>query len=332
MSTELPTTDSPTPDAGSPRLAAVVYNPIKVDIDAIRAAVEREQPADWGETLYFKTSADDPGQGPTREALEAGATVVIAAGGDGTVRAVAEAMHGSDAGLALLPSGTGNLLARNLQLTLDDLDHSIQTAFTGVDRDIDIARIKIRREDDSVDEHSYLVMAGMGIDAKMIANTDDELKAKAGWLAYVKAIFLVFKDKTDLRFRYKLDEHRTHSTRAHSIMIGNCGSLPANILLMPDAAVDDGVFDVLILDPKSVFGWLQIFGKVFWENGVLSRTKAGRSLPTKEVDALKYTTGTTLSLRLDKPEEIELDGDGFGTAIAFKTWLEPGGLTVRVPA
>jgi len=326
--------DEPTAaTSGTVGQAAVVYNPIKVDIDAIKQSVAtHEKAAGWPETLFFETSADDPGQGQTAEALAAGATLVIAAGGDGTVRAIAEALRGSDASLALLPSGTGNLLARNLKLTLNDLDHSIESAFTGRDRDIDIARIKIERENRSVDEHSYLVMAGLGIDAKMIANTDDELKAKAGWLAYVKAIALVFKDKNDLNFRYKLDQSKERHVRAHSIMIGNCGSLPANILLMPDAAVDDGVFDVLVLSPKSVFGWVQIFTKVFWENGVLSRTKAGRSLPTKDVDALKYTTGTTLALRLTKAEEIELDGDGFGKATAFKTWLEPGSLKVRVPA
>ena len=326
--------DEPTPATGAEvGQAAVVYNPIKVDIDAIKQSVAtHEKAAGWPETLFFETSADDPGQGPTAEALAAGATLVIAAGGDGTVRAVAEALRGSDATLALLPSGTGNLLARNLKLTLNDLDHSIESAFTGHDRAIDIARIKIERADRSVDQHSYLVMAGLGIDAKMIANTDDDLKAKAGWLAYVKAIALVFKDKNDLNFRYKLDQNKERHVRAHSIMIGNCGSLPANILLMPDAAVDDGVFDVLVLSPKSVFGWVQIFTKVIWENGVLSRTKAGRSLPTKDVDALKYTTGTTLALRLAKAEEIELDGDGFGKATAFKTWLEPGALKVRVPA
>jgi diacylglycerol kinase (ATP) len=323
--TDLPADSAAAPAGATPvGQAAVVYNPIKVDIDAIKESVARhEKAAGWPETLFFETSADDPGQGPT---------LVIAAGGDGTVRAVAEGLRGSDASLALLPSGTGNLLARNLKLTLNDLDHSIESAFTGEDRDIDIARIKIERSDRSVDEHSYLVMAGLGIDAKMIANTDDDLKAKAGWLAYVKAIALVFKDKNDLNFRYKLDQRKERHVRAHSIMIGNCGSLPANILLMPDAAVDDGVFDVLVLSPKSVFGWVQIFAKVFWENGVLSRTKAGRALPTKEVDALKYTTGTTLVLRLNRAEEIELDGDGFGKAMAFKTWLEPGALTVRVPA
>jgi diacylglycerol kinase (ATP) len=315
------------------RLAAVVYNPIKVDVDAIRVAVAREESeAGWEETLWFETSAEDPGQGPAKEAIEAGATLIIAAGGDGTVRAVAEAIHGADVTLALLPSGTGNLLARNLKLTLDDLDHSIRSAFTGTDRAIDVALIKIRREDDSVDQHAYLVMAGLGIDAKMIANTDDDLKAKAGWLAYVKAIALVFRDKNSLHFRYRLDDSHIRTVRAHTIMVGNCGSLPANILLMPEAAVDDGVFDVLILKPKSVFGWIQIAGKVFWENGVVRRTKIGRKLPESNVDALNYKTGTELSLRLNRPEEIELDGDGFGKAIAFKTWLDAGGLTVRVPS
>jgi diacylglycerol kinase (ATP) len=314
------------------RLAAVVYNPIKVDLDAIRVVVAREESAaGWEETLWFETSADDPGQGPARKALEAGATLVIAAGGDGTVRAVAEVLRGSDAALALLPSGTGNLLARNLKLTLDDLDHSIHSAFTGRDRAIDIALIKIRRDDDSVDQHAYLVMAGLGIDAKMIANTDDDLKAKAGWLAYVKAIALVFRDKNNLRFRYRLDDSHIRTVRAHTIMVGNCGSLPANILLMPEAAVDDGVFDVLILKPESALGWVQIAAKVFWENGVVRRTKLGRKLPEKNVDALNYKTGKELSLRLNRPEEIELDGDGFGKAVAFKTWLDAGGLTVRVP-
>ena len=335
-------TDTSAPDtpetaattSGEPRkLAAVVYNPIKVDLDAIKVAVSREQDdAGWEETLWFETSADDPGQGQTTEALEAGATLVIAAGGDGTVRAVAESLHGSGARIALLPSGTGNLLARNLKLTLDDLDHSIHAAFTGGDRPIDVGLIKIRRDDDSVDQHLYLVMAGLGIDAKMIANTDDDLKAKAGWLAYVKAIALVMRDKNSLRFRYRLDEGKVHHVRAHTIMVGNCGSLPANILLMPDAAVDDGVFDVLILKPESIFGWIQIMTKVFWENGVLRRSKLGSKLPMKEVDSVNYRTGTQLSLRLNRAEEIELDGDGFGTAIAFKTWLEPGSLLVRVPA
>ena len=189
------------------RRAAVVYNPVKIDLAAVRAAVTSEQEAaGWAETLWFETSVEDPGGGATADAIAEDVDMIIVAGGDGTVRAVAEAMAGHDIPLALLPFGTGNLLARNLKLTLDDLTHSLNSAFTGQDRRIDLGRIEIRRANGDTDRHAYLVMAGLGLDAKMLAHTDDELKAKIGWLAYVKAIVLALRDKNQLRIRYKLDD------------------------------------------------------------------------------------------------------------------------------
>ncbi|TFD76123.1 diacylglycerol kinase [Cryobacterium sp. Sr8] len=330
--TEKPAAATPADSAPRKGLAAVVYNPIKVDLDMLKRLVGGEQTAaGWPETLWLETSEDDPGQGQAREAIEAGASVILVAGGDGTVRAVGEVVHGTDCALALLPSGTGNLLARNLKLVLDDLELSVRSAFTGRDRTIDVVLIDIEREDKSVDRHTYLVMAGLGLDAKMLANTDDDLKKKAGWLAYVKALLAVGKDSRDLHFRYRLNKKPEQSLRAHTIMIGNCGSLPAKIELLPDAALDDGLFDIVVLKPKGVWGWLQILSKVIWENGVLSRIRHGHKLRTREVDALNYATGTELVLRLHHPEEIELDGDGFGKAIALKAWIEPGSLIIRVP-
>lgn len=99
------------------RTAAVVYNPVKVHLPTLKRTVqEHQQQAGWAETLWFETSEEDPGGGMARAAIEAGADVVAAAGGDGTVRAVAEVVHESGSTLALLPSGTGNLLARNMKL------------------------------------------------------------------------------------------------------------------------------------------------------------------------------------------------------------------------
>jgi diacylglycerol kinase (ATP) len=317
------------------RFAAVVYNPIKVDLEALKAAVvKHEATGGWGATLWLPTSEEDAGQGQTKEALESGASMVIAAGGDGTVRAVAEAMVDGDASLALLPSGTGNLLARNLHLTLGDLDHSLETAFEGVDRSVDVGRIEIERDDRSKSRHVFVVMAGLGIDAKMLAATSDELKKHIGWLAYVGALMTALRDKNQLRLRYSLDGSPTRAIRAHTIIVGNCGLLPANILLLPDAAVDDGLFDIVLLRPKGIFGWAQIIGKVLWENGVLRRSEAGRKLLslTKDARALRYVKGREVILRLDRAHDIELDGDSFGTALALKTWVDAGGLTVRVPA
>jgi diacylglycerol kinase (ATP) len=146
-----------------PKRAAVIFNPIKVDTVALRSAVDSAaSAAGWAESLWFETTVEDVGQKVTKQALDNGIDLVIAAGGDGTVRAVAEALQGAQTPLALLPSGTGNLLARNLKLTLDDLPASVDVAFTGIDKKIDLGSINIQRADRTRDRHAFLVMAGMG--------------------------------------------------------------------------------------------------------------------------------------------------------------------------
>jgi diacylglycerol kinase (ATP) len=315
--------------------AAVVYNPIKVNLEALKAAVKAaEETAGWNETRWYETSEEDPGQGPTRQAVEDGAAVVMAAGGDGTVRAVAEALQGTGVALALLPSGTGNLLARNLDLTLDNVEESVSTAFAGDDRAIDLGLVDIERAGGERERHAFVVMAGAGLDAKMIANTDPELKKKAGWLAYVDAIRKSLADKNRITMRWSLDGSPVRTTRVHTILVGNCGSLPANILLLPDAAVDDGIFDIVALRPEGFVGWVQIWVKVVWENGVLRRSTVGRKLMglTKEVRTLRYLKGKNLTMRFDRPEDFELDGDAFGEVVAVKTSIDAGGITVKVPS
>ncbi|MEN2736508.1 diacylglycerol kinase family protein [Microbacterium sp. X-17] len=314
--------------------AAIVVNPVKTDPERLRealAAAERRH--GWEDTLWLETTEDDPGTGQTREALEQGVDVVIAAGGDGTVRTVAEELRGTDTALALLPSGTGNLLARNLSLTLDDVEHALDTAFDGADRAIDVGLAELRDGRDGTERRAFLVMAGLGIDAKMIAATDEDLKAKAGWIAYVHAMGRVLRDKNELRLRYQLDGGHTHSLRAHTVMIGNCGSLQADILLLPDAAVDDGILDIVVLRPESIVGWARIVVKIFWENGVLRRTSVGRRLmrDDREVHAMNYLKGKEIVLTSSRPEQVELDGDLFGEVTSMRVRVDPGALRVRVP-
>jgi diacylglycerol kinase (ATP) len=313
------------------RTAAIIYNPVKVDIDGLRSAADAEAAAaGWEKSLWFETTVDDVGQGVTAEALAANIDLLVVAGGDGTVRAVLEAVRGHDIPVALLPSGTGNLLARNLKMTLNDMPGSIRAAFTGVEKHIDLGMISIERADGSRDEHAFVVMAGLGLDAKMIANTDEDLKAKAGWAAYVKAIVASLRDPDELHLRFRLDDGTPKRATVHTLIVGNCGSLPANILLMPDAVIDDGLFDLMMTRPGGVLGWLRVWTKVAWTNGVVRRTKAGRLVAGEQKNDrdLRYETGTVLRARLSRPEEIELDGDGFGKATAFKAWIEPGAIRV----
>ncbi len=317
------------------RVAAVVYNPVKVELERLKRVVgDAAREAGWGESRWYETSVEDPGQGATSKALDDGADVVIAAGGDGTVRAVAEALRDSGVPISLLPSGTGNLLARNLELSLDNLEESVWTAFTGADRRIDLGLVEIERDDRSRDRHVFLVMAGLGLDAKMIANTNDDLKKRVGWLAYVDAIARSLRGDNRIRVRFRLDDEQPASLRINTMLIGNCGLLPANILLLPEAAVDDGIFDIVALRPNGFFGWLQIWVKVVWENGILRRTAVGRKLMrgNKEVRTLRYLKGKSIVIRPETPQEFQLDGDTFGEAAAVKAWVDAQALAVKIPA
>lgn len=314
--------------------AAVIYNPTKVDLPILREAVSAEaSAAGWDETKWFETSIEDVGQGVTAQALEQDVDLVIVAGGDGTVRAVVEAVRGRDVPVALLPSGTGNLLARNLQMDLTDVTGNIRMAFSGRDQTIDLGVIRIEREDGSRDEHAFVVMTGLGLDAKMIANTDENLKVKAGWVAYVKALITSIRDPGELHIRFRLDEDAPRRATVHTLILGNCGSLQANIVLMPEANLEDGLMDLMMTRPRGVVGWVRLWLKVAWTNGIVRRTKAGRALigEHKNDANLHYETAATFTARFSKPEEIELDGDGFGKASALKAWIEPRALRVRTP-
>ncbi len=313
--------------------AAVIYNPVKVDLPKLRREVARsEKSAGWRASLWLPTEVDDIGTGQARRAIADGVDIVLAAGGDGTVRAVAEGLRGSGVALALLPAGTGNVLARNLDISVMQLATSVQTAFTGVDRAIDMGVIELERADHSLETHAFVALAGLGLDAKMIANTRPELKRRVGWLAYVDAIARSMRDSEKIRMRYRLDGSEERVMSVHTILVGNVGLLPGNVLLLPDAEVDDGLFDIVTLRPEGLAGWVQIWVKITWENGVLRRSSVGRRVAglARPVRTLRYLRGRRISVRLDRAEDFELDGDDFGLVIAFDAYVDPASLIIRV--
>src|SRR5579859_6326723 len=123
-----------TPQPGSQQVA-VILNPTKARAAEAEMLIEAAcRGAGWPAPLVLETTADDPGHSMTREALEAGADVVIPCGGDGTVRVVAEALAGTDVALGLVPLGTGNLLARNLDIDITRLAQCVHTALFGRQR------------------------------------------------------------------------------------------------------------------------------------------------------------------------------------------------------
>ncbi|TFC77582.1 diacylglycerol kinase [Cryobacterium sp. TMS1-20-1] len=317
--------------------AAAVYNPVKVDLAKLRASVAAaEQSAGWGETQWFETSKDDVGQAATKQALDGGASMVVSAGGDGTVRAVAEALRDSGVRMAIVPSGTGNLLARNLDLPLGSIDAATAIAFSGEDKSIDLGVASVTTEAGAVEEHVFLVMAGVGLDAQMIAHTRDDLKKQVGWLAYVDGVARALPKARPFRIRYSVAGRTDRPAQVSAILVANCGLLPGNIQFLPHARLDDGILDIAVLQPKGVLGWLTIWRRVTWENGVLRRSAVGRRMiqTTESTNERVMTTlrGADIRIVLEHPQDFELDGDEFGLVRKVRLNADAGALIVRVPA
>lgn len=320
--------------APRPRRAAVVVNPIKADVDRLRALVEKQaKAAGVAEVGWFETTVEDAGGAAARAALGTGPDVVLAAGGDGTVRAVAESMRGSEVPLALVPAGTGNLLARNLDLSLS-LSTAVQTAFEGEDRPVDLGLVEITRPDGSTEEHGFLVVAGLGLDAKMIEKTSKKLKKRVGWLAYLDGGMRALQESKPVRLTYELNGAQPRRLAAHTLMMGNCGTLPGGMLLIPEAKIDDGILDFVAFKPRGRFGWVRVWNKVTWENGVLRKSAWGRRIIdlTRDVRDVAYFHGSDLRVTVDAPQPFQLDGDEAGEVIRVHTWVEQHALRVRVPA
>ncbi len=316
------------------RQAALVYNPIKVDEKRLRAAVrERSKEAGWVPPAFYPTTVEDAGQQATRAAIARGVDVVLVAGGDGTVRAVAEAMAGTDVPLAIVPSGTGNLLARNLGLPLLDPDRMIRAALGDFRHPIDIGWAALTRENGETSEHAFVVLAGMGLDAAMIANTRPDLKKSVGWVAYVDGAARSLSGAKPFRVVYQVDQSRLHSTKVHSVLFANCGTLPAGIALIPSASIADGIMDVAVIQPTGPLGWLGVWRKIWWDNSVLRRFRAGRLVLERRGKnaSVRYLRGQSAEVAPIAPTAIELDGDEFGLAVRVTCRVAPGALLLALP-
>ncbi len=312
--------------------AAIVYNPGKVSLDDVRRVVDAEQERlGWEVSQWYGTDGDDSGRRAAEQALAGDPAVILVAGGDGTVRAVGDVVHGSETPLALVPSGTGNLLARNLGLPLGDLERSVRVAFAGATRAIDVAIADVEDDAGVRSRHAFLVMAGIGLDAEMAENTSALAKKHLGWLAYVTPIARSVLGNRQFQMRYRVDAERVHATRAHTVIIGNCGTLTGNMLLLPAAAVDDGLLDVVMLSPKGRFGWVRI-GTRLTVQGLARRSRISRRMLALAPDlrALVYAQGRQFVVRFETPHGIELDGDSLGPVLGARVTVRPGALRVCV--
>ncbi|WP_232848026.1 diacylglycerol/lipid kinase family protein [Occultella kanbiaonis] len=295
--------------AGSgPRPSAVIVNPHRLDdVEGLRRTISAVlADADWPTPIWLETTEEDPGTGQAREAVARGAEVVFVSGGDGTVRACVEGLAGSDAALAILPGGTGNLLAGNFGIPTDPAE-GVRLAVAGGRRRIDVGE---------VDGQVFAVMAGMGFDAKMLDSASTELKARIGTPAYVLSAGKHLLDHP-MRVQVTVDDAEPLVRKARSVIVGNVGQIQAGVALFPDAEPDDGYLDVAILAPEHLGHWVSTVA------GVLTRQK--------RVPNLEILRGRRIRVRSTQDQERELDGDVVEPGRELVATVRPASLWLCVP-
>jgi YegS/Rv2252/BmrU family lipid kinase len=264
----------------------------------------------WRAEFLVTEKAEDGVTAASSAALD-GIDLVVAVGGDGTVRGCAEGLARTGVPLAIVPHGTANLLARTLRIpghprAALGVALAVTPGTGGVDRTIDLA---------VADEVPFTAMAGMGLDAAVVAGT--RLKHQFGWLAYAVsgAAHLTLPPS---RFSIRLDGGAPVQRTARSVVVGNSGLLPGGFSLLPDARPDDGLLDVGVLAPHGPLGWPRLAARVLarshHEDGMLERFQARK-----------------VEISATAPLPREVDGELVAASHSLTVTVVPSALTVRMP-
>jgi len=304
--------DTVSPDVE--RRCAVISNPTKVS-DEFHQLVEKILRRDgWVDTVWLETSAEDPGRAMTKTAVAEQVDLVIAAGGDGTIRLVADGLVGTGIPMGLVPAGTGNLLARNLGLPLDEVA-ALEVAVAGRSERIDLVELTV---DGGRPEH-FTVMAGMGVDAMIMDETDPRIKDAIGWGAYLLAAGKALR-RAPVALTVQVDGDRPVKRRAMVCLIGNVGTVTGNLTLIPGSSPTDGLLDLYIASPHRILHWFRL-----WLRLITRR-------PQKD-DRVDQRSGRTVTVMIsgDAKESYQLDGDVIGEARHLVARVKPEALTVCVP-
>ena len=297
--------------ADTTRRVVVISNPASggaADGDRLEKAIEKTLGSSGGKWTveWSPTTEDDPGIGQAREAVESGADRVIAAGGDGTVRAVLESVAGSDTELAVIPLGTGNLLAGNLDLP-SGLD-ATETALASATRRLDVA---------TVNGETFAVMAGIGFDAEMIRDANPKVKKRLGSVAYVWSAVKHIR-RRPVHTSLTIDGRSVWHGRAAMVLVGNCGTVTGGLAVFPDADPHDGQLDIAVLAVRSMREW----ASVMWR---LLRSRDQRP------DLVTRYTARDAVVEVERPEPYELDGEDRPPTRRLEFSIEPDALEVVCP-
>lgn len=292
--------------------SALVVNPSKGGWErALEAVTDAAEAAGWPEPTVQLTTPQETGQTQASTAIAEGAELVVAAGGDGTVRSVAHGLAGTDVELAVVPNGTANLLAHNLDLP-EDHRQSAEVAVNGVARPVDLG---LARLDDEVADLPFVVLAGMGHDAATVAATRPGLKDRIGWPAYLApAARSALRRPVPMTVQH--DDEPERGVVAWSVLAANCSRVRAGVAIAPGGLIDDGQLDVLEVTVRRPDQWLGVAAK-------------GTLRWSRDVAGLRTRATTELTVSSERPLAVQLDGDVLGPAHRMHVRCLRHALTVR---
>jgi len=287
-------------------VAVVAHSAKRLDggLGQLRTVLEREGVSDplWSE---IPKSRFAPGR--VKEMLKKGADLVFVWGGDGTVQRCIDALAHSDATMAILPAGTANLFATNLGIP-KDLEAAVDLGLHGPRRLLDVG---------SVNGERFGVMAGTGLDARMIREAGSGLKKAMGRMAYVWTGAKNVRRKP-VKTKIRVDGHSWFKGDATCVLVGNVGNVIGGISAFDNARPDDGRLDVGVVTADGAWQWMR----------TLARTGFGDASASPFVHT---TTARTIEVRLSRKTAYEMDGGERPKAKTLTIEVEPRAISVCAP-
>jgi YegS/Rv2252/BmrU family lipid kinase len=295
----------------TPRKVAVVAHQRKTlggGLDELRRRITDEG---VDELLWYEVPKSRKAPKQVHKAIKAGVDLLVVWGGDGFVQrsidVLASEKKGRKIPLAIMPAGTGNLLASNLGIPTD-LEKAVELAFHGRRRRIDLGRLN---------GEYFAVMAGVGFDGAMIRDADRSMKDRLGKLAYVWT-GLRHVNGSAPAARVLVDGVKWFDDEASCVLVGNVGTITGGIHAFDDAKPDDGWLDVGVATAQGAMQWARALGTM----------AVGRSDHSPFV---RMTRARRVDVKLGSKLEYELDGGAREPVKRLSVQVAPGAVKVCVP-
>jgi diacylglycerol kinase (ATP) len=286
-------------------IAVVAHAGKSIDggLPELRRVLEAEGITDpfWAEVSKSKKA---PTQ--VQRALDEGAELVFAWGGDGMVQRCVDVLAGSSTSLAIIPAGTANLFASNLGIP-KSIEEAVAIGLRGDRHEFDVGRFNGER---------FAVMAGAGFDAAMIRDSG-ALKERLGRAAYVWTGSENLRSKP-FRATIEVDGAEWYKGKATCILLGNVGKLVGGVEAFQDARPDDGRLEVGVVTADGVLDWSRMMARAV--AGSLADSPFAQTTKARDV-----------KVKLSRKVLYELDGGDRTKVKSFKVKVEPRAISVCVP-